>query len=212
SQIEFMRFRPDWGSFQWLPTFVSIPGLDGAGMIRSAVAGGAPAEEFTAPEQVLAVAAMDEGPAKLFHIDLSGDERQITEVGELEGSDPRRLRCDLESGMCAVSDFSGSRITILRWDGSSAPGITDATAEGAIAKGPVGIDVFGRRIVSAGFDDNRYSILEVDEAGKIVSVTTKDLPEGCTKPGHAKFLRDATNTVVVSCWERTRIAVIPQAF
>lgn len=212
SQIEFMRFRPDWESFQWLPISLTIPALDGAGMIRSAAAGGVPAEEFTAPEQVLAVAAMNEGAGKLFHIDLSGEEPQITEVGELEGSDPRRLRCDLESGICAVSDFSGSRITILLWDGSGAPTIAGSTEAGAIAKGPVGIDVHGRRIVSVGFDDDRYSIIEVDEAGKIVSVTTKDLPEGCTKPGHAKFLRDTKNSVVVSCWESTGIAVIPEAF
>src|SRR5690606_11201714 len=122
--------------------------------------GGVPAEEFAPPEQVLAVAAMNEGAGKAFHIDLSGEEPQITEVGELAGSDPRRLRCDLESGVCAVSDYSGSRITILSWDGTGAPTITDATAEGAIAKGPVGLDVFGRRIVSAGFEDNRYSIIE----------------------------------------------------
>jgi|GEM_PF-6479934 len=212
SQIEFMRFRPDWESFQWLPTFVTIPALDGAGVIRSAVAGGAPAEEFAPPTEIIAVAAMNEGAAKLFHIDLSGATPQFTEVGELPGNDPRRLRCDLQSGICAVSDFTGSRITILRWNGSGIPTIAGSTEVGAIAKGPVGIDVFGHRIVSAGYDDNRYSLIEVDGSGNVVSVKTEELPTGCEKPGHARFLQDANNTVVVSCSESNGIAVVPGVF
>lgn len=212
SQIEFMRFRPDWGSFQWLPTFVTIPALDGAGVIRSAVAGGAPAEEFAPPTEIIAVAAMNEGAAKLFHIDLSGATPQFTEVGELPGSDPRRLRCDLQAGICAVSDFSASRITILRWNGSGLPTIAGSTEVGALAQGPVGIDVLDNRIVSAGYDDNRYSLIEVDGSGNVVSVKTEELPAGCEKPGHARFLQDANNTVVVSCSESNGIAVVPGVF
>lgn len=212
SQLEFIRFSPDRSIFDWVPGAVTIPALSGAGMLKSAVAGGAPAGAFTPPDEVVAVAAMNEGPGKVFHIDLTGAEPAITEVGELVGTDPRRIRCDLGSGICAISDFSGSRITVLLWDGTGVPTIADVTDAGAIADGPVGIDVLGHRIVSVGFNDAQYSIIEVDESGEIVSVKTDALPAGCVKPGHVRFLRDAANTIVASCWDSNGIAVVPEAF
>lgn len=217
--VRFVVFSPAHGYFDCHPDWIAS-GYHVSGQLASAVASGAPYLPFTPPDEALVVSwSYDGGTEKLgllYHVDMdarSEDPEPVgTRVGELSGNDPRRIRCDLGSGICAVSDFAHDLLTIILWDGAGLPTIGEATAAGQIADGPVGIDVFGHRIVTAGFNDDHYTIIEVDGAGGILSTTTSPLPEGCTQPGHAMFLEDGANTVVVSCWGSGGIAYIPNAF
>lgn len=119
----------------------------------------------------------------------------VAVVGPL-GSDPRRVRCDFVSERCAVSDRSDDTVTVIAWDGSTAPSITGTAA---VAAGPVGIDVLGDRIVSAGYDDDHYSVISLETSGSVAGVATTALPGPCNAPGHALFLDDPGNGVIVSC-------------
>ena len=211
--IQFYRYDPAEGYFRFLPGYAGVnatpPGLE------SAVAGVPPAGDMLPPEELLAVGStFDEGV--LYHIDMQAEDPEEYPWGEqagvLGGDDPRRIRCDLEAGVCAVSDFANSLVTVVLWSGTGMPTIAGVTDPGAIGDGPVGLDVFGHRIVVAGFNDDTYSIIEVDEAGDIVSTTTEPLPAGCTQPGHAAFLRDGSNTILVTCWGNGAFARIPGAF
>jgi hypothetical protein len=160
----------------------------------------------------LLVIGVTNGVGVLHYLDLSTDPPADPWISPLTGTNPRRIRCDFDSGVCASTDFAGSRLNVIMWDGESEPVLGGVTAAGALAAGPVGLDVFGRRIVTAGFNDNRYSITEVDENGAILGVTTAPLPEGCSQPGHAMFLRDGSNSIAVTCWGSNGYAVIVNAF
>ena len=209
--IEFFRFKTQGGFFDWVTTTAS--GAQLPSDLRSAIAGVVPATAFTAPDELIAVAGTSGAGGTLYHITaVNSGNPVIGEIGALAGDDPRRIRCDFTSGICAVSDFANSRVTVVLWDGSGAPSIAGSTTAGAIANGPVGIDVFGQRIVTTGYNDGQYSIIEVDQAGTVVSVTTASLPAACTQPGHAIFLRDSANTILASCHGSNGIARVPGAF
>lgn len=122
-----------------------------------------------------------------------------TFVGTLE-NDTRKIRCAIP--ICAVSHFGG-RVTILVWDGITAPRIIDTIPEATHA---AGIDVRAaggdRQILSADFINNTWTLTEVGQNGRIVSSATSPVPEGCTNPGHALFVTDPqTDQVyaVLSC-------------
>ncbi len=211
--VNFFRFDPELGYFDLHSSVIGATHLPGDA--QSAIAGPTPPLSGAPPEEVLVV-GVSEGQGVLFHVDMPNDPDEEfpdhTNVGTLGGDNPRRIRCDFESGVCAVSDFANSLITVVLWNGKGMPTIGGVTAPGAVAAGPVGIDVFGHLIVSAGYNDDHYSIIQVDAAGNVVDVTTKPLPEGCTQPGHATFLRDGANTILVSCHGSTAVARIPNAF
>lgn len=216
--ISFILFDPDRGWFEAHPERIAS-GYHLEGVVTSAVAGGAPTAAFTPPDEALVVTwerVENVRGGRLHHVDMHNEsadvEVEATLVGDLAGADPRRIRCDLDSGICAVSDFTGDLVTIVLWDGTGMPTIAGTTGPGEIADGPVGLDVFGNRVVTAGFNDDHFSVIEVDAAGAILSTTTTPLPAGCTQPGHAMFLRDGGNTIVVSCWGGDGIAYIPNAF
>lgn len=137
----------------------------------------------------------------------------------------RRIRCDFETQLCAISRYGGSsstrRLSFFRWDGESEPRITEdqkwntvTIASHGLAHGPVGIDVMGNRIVTAGYVDNQYSIITVDfnDPDWAFTVVTAPAPAGCTNPGHAMFMRDAANSIVLSCHGSGGVAVVPNAF
>ncbi len=167
------------------------------------------------------------GPGELWFVDrsrqdpLTGTQASATLVGTL-GRDPRRLRCGTEPlngslHLCAISDFRDSTVTLLTWDGMNAPTLGPAIAVG---DGPVGIDVFGHRIVVAGFNDDSYTLLTVNPADPLKpgSATTlkralADTPAvaACTRPGHAVFVRDAARRIAISCNGSNGVAVIPYA-
>lgn len=122
-----------------------------------------------------------------------------TFVGTLE-NDTRKIRCKIP--ICAVSHFSG-RVTILVWDGITAPRIIDAIPETTNA---VGIDVRAaggdREILSTDFVNNNWTLTRVGPTGQILSSATRPVPEGCTNPGHALFVTDPQTdqlSAVLSC-------------
>jgi hypothetical protein len=208
--IEFVRFDPSKGYHDLLTDFVGVthtpPGL------QTVYANGVPTDPAALPEEMLAI-GNDGTSGVLYHIEtVSGPDPVHTEIGTLAGDNPRRLRCDLGSGICAVSDFANSLVNVILWSGTGTPTIGGSTTAGQIASGPVGLDVYGNYIVTAGYNDDSYSILEVDGSGNVVNATTTALPAGCSSPGHAVFLRDAANTVLVSCNASQAIVRIPNAF
>ena len=155
-----------------------------------------------AGDQLLVVGRRVDSTLHLLHVTLDamvGLSTQavasVSVVGPL-GSDPRRVRCDFASERCGVSDRTDNTVTVVDWDGSGAPSIT-ATAD--VAAGPVGIDVLGDRIVSAGYDDDRYSVISLAANGSVAGISTSNLPADCTFPGHALFLDDPGNAVIVTC-------------
>ncbi len=215
--IRYELFDPDLGWFDGHPIWIAGPHVPGTH--TSAVSGPASGVTFTPPAALLATAWEWVGSTKTgrlhyvaTHSDDPNTDPEGTLVGDLAGSDPRRIRCDLDSGICGITDFSGSLVTIVTWDGLTLPTITDVTTAGQVASGPVGLDVYGHFIVTAGYNDDQYSIIEVDDAGAIVNVTTQALPAGCSAPGHAMFLRDGANTILISCNASQAIVRIPNAF
>ena len=131
------------------------------------------------------------------------------------GSDPRRLRWDPDSGLVALSDFTDSQIYLWMWDGSGTPTHIDTVD---VCSGPVGIDVDGDKVVCAGFNDDKFSIIDVDLNGLAVrSVSTQAIPftspyGGNLRPGHAVFLRDGNRSVLFSMWEACGMAILPAAY
>ncbi|MBE0546188.1 MAG: cadherin-like domain-containing protein [Rubrivivax sp.] len=189
--------------------------------IQATAIGNADASRF------LVAGSNTSGPGELWFVDrsrqdpLTGTRAQATLVGTL-GRDPRRLRCGTEPlngslHLCAISDFRDSTVTLLSWDGMNAPTLGPAIAVG---DGPVGIDVFGHRIVVAGFNDDSYTLLTVNPADPLNAggVTTlrralANTPAvaACTRPGHAVFVGDAERRIAISCNGSNGVAVIPQA-
>ena len=167
------------------------------------------------------------GPGELWFVDrssqdpLTGTQASATLVGTL-GSDPRRLRCGTAPlngalHLCAISDFQDSTVTLLTWDGMNAPTLGPTIAVG---DGPVGIDVYGHRIVVAGFNDDSYTLLTVNPADPLlpggVTVLKRVLADtpavaACTRPGHAVFVGDAARRIAISCNGSNGVAVIPYA-
>lgn len=150
--------------------------------------------------QILAVVARGEpsGPGQLWWgnpAELDGG----AFIGTLE-NDTRKIRCEIP--ICAVSHFSG-RVTIVVWDGITAPRIVDAIPEATHA---VGIDVRAaggdREILSTDFVNNTWTLTRVGQTGRVLSSAKRPAPEGCTHPGHALFVTDPQTdrvSAVLSC-------------
>ena len=100
-------------------------------------------------------------------------------------------------------------LTTIKWDGVSLPTIVDTADVGVL---PVGIDVFGLLVASAGFNDDTFSITTLDTDGLVLAVDTQAVPAGCTDPGHALFLESSNNAVIVSCNGSDSFAYIPNAY
>jgi hypothetical protein len=140
----------------------------------------------------------------LLHVTLDGPVGLRTQAASVAtvvnvaalGSDPRRIRCDLAAERCAVADFTDSTLTVVSWDGSGAPAVV---GNANVASGPVGIGVLGDHIVSAGFNDDQFSVVTLNGDGSVAGVSTTALPDDCDKPGHAVFLDDPGNAALVSC-------------
>lgn len=155
----------------------------------------------------------EDGAGVLYFTDFSDPPNLVADrIADLAGDNPRRIRCDYSSGLCAISDFANSLITIVQWDGVTAPTVMDVTTSGSIADGPVGLDVYGQRVVAAGFNDDQYTIIRLNADGTIASTSVSPLTAECSQPGHAMFLRDSKNTVLVSCWASAGVARIENAF
>ncbi|MDJ0869262.1 MAG: right-handed parallel beta-helix repeat-containing protein [Myxococcota bacterium] len=146
----------------------------------------------------------------LYLLDLAAPRgTAATEVGQV-GRSPRRLRC--ASGLCAVSDFALDRLTLIAWDGGANASILGDIAS---SQGPLGIDVRPANgavsIASAGFFDQTVRVTDVTTAGRVLADVALAAPEGCVDPAYAIWLRDAAQSVAVSCNGSDAIAVIPSA-
>jgi hypothetical protein len=148
-----------------------------------------------AGEVLLAVEAGS--PSTLWRIRTDRADPALPESGPVGmlGDFARRVRCDLSSGVCAVSNFDSDTVTLLAWDGAGVPEILETVD---VAAGPIGLDVSGDQVVVAGFYDGRVAVIRRDAEGMPV-VDFHELPEGCASPTHAVFLRDRFDSVAVSC-------------
>ncbi len=188
----------DFGGGQIFPsTETALNNFTGAGTPISAFA-------FPAQTRILAVTAGS--PGKL----VIGDPAQfflaVTVVGNV-GNDPRRIRC--LGSVCAVSNFGSDSLTLATWDGATNVAIT---ATQAVGDGPIGIDLAqaGPNVIvaSTGFNDSTYTLTTVAPDGSVVSSETLPAPAGCDQPGHALWLGDAQQSLVLSCFGSDAIAVI----
>lgn len=150
----------------------------------------------------------------LVMVDKKGTETFVAGLG----SDPRRMRWDASLGIGGVSDFTDGTVTVFSWDGSATLPTVISTVN--VGDGPVGIDVLGSRIVSAGFNDDTYSMIEVDpQQLSISSVTTTAIPfqshKGATEPlmpGHAFFVGDTNNSIGITFFEADAMGFLPFQF
>ncbi|MCA9320375.1 MAG: hypothetical protein KDB53_06560 [Planctomycetes bacterium] len=127
------------------------------------------------------------------------------------GQNPRRVRWDPSSGIGAISDLTDDTITIFSWDGQNTPVLTDVVSVGS---GPVGLDIMGSLICCAGFNDDTYTVITVDASGMATNVDISPSPFGTSAqaPGHAVFLGDANNTIVISYNASGVVGLIPNAY
>jgi|GEM_PF-1966459 len=142
--------------------------------------------------------ATDGSPGQLYlHNRTPGTPARL--IGAL-GNTPRRLRCS--GNVCVVSNFASNDLTIATWDA-----LTDSvtiTATVPVGAGPIGIDLLDLpggdvAIVSTGFSDNTFSVTVVTQQGQLVSNATMSVDAGCGSPGHAVWLRDSGNDVLITC-------------
>lgn len=131
------------------------------------------------------------------------------------GQNSQKLVCDSATGLCAVSNcsFPSNFVGVYRWQGG--PAVTVGPRVASTLDCAFALDVFGNRIVVAGFNDNQYAVGTVDFNNGLNTVFTapRALPAGCRSPNSITFQRDAQNTVVVACGGATPgVAVIPGAY
>jgi hypothetical protein len=165
-----------------------------------------PISAFAFPAMTRIVAVTSGTPGKL----VIGDPAQfflaVVVVGDV-GDDPRRIRC-LDT-VCAVSNFGSDSLTLATWDGATNLAITDTQAVG---DGPIGIDLRALpggnvAVASTGFNDSTYAITVVSSAGAVVASVSLPAPAGCVQPGHALWLGDAQQHLVLSCFGSDALAV-----
>ncbi len=152
------------------------------------------------------VAVTDGAPGHLYVHDRSSTGAAATQIGAV-GDGPRRVRVLGEIGV--VSNFSGGSLTIFTWDQADNLAIT---ATIPVGDGPIGIDLVARpggevAIVSTGFNDDSWSMTVVDATGALVSNIKHDLPGGAEAPGHAIFLAENGNQVLISCNATNNVVV-----
>jgi hypothetical protein len=146
---------------------------------------------------------------------MTPEEQSATRIADM-GNDARKVRCvedDSPSGnlVCAVSVFGDNQLSLLNWDGATAPttaGVVD------VGDGPVGIDLQRLSngnigIVSTGFNDNTITEIEAKHDGSVVNSRTYAAPEGCQSPGHAIYVQDAEGVKVVgTCYDSKAYFII----
>jgi len=137
--------------------------------------------------------------SKLYLWRDSGSGFVAGEIGTV-GDDPRRIR--LLGDIAVVTSFVSSEIAIVHWDGA---GVANITATQAVGDGPVGVDLLERAgggvyALTTGFNDDTYTITEIDAAGAVIASTTTDLPPECSQPAHGAWIGDSNESLIISCF------------
>jgi len=167
-----------------------------------------PISAYRFGDSLFTLVAMDGEPGELILVerDPGGALTTLTLLGALENG-PRRVRC--APGACAVSNFASDSLSIATWDGA---GTAAVVGHVAVGDGPVGISArpFGANVLvaSTGFFDDSIWLTEIAQDGSVVSNTSLAAPTGCTQPGHALWLRDADESLVVTCNGSSAYAVL----
>ncbi len=188
-QVNQLAWNEGWGSYEQSGR-IQGGDLPGAGSPASAVGS-------EADGSMLVATGGTPGELWLWHDSGSGFE--ATDLGDA-GHTPRRLRA--LNGIAVLSNFGSGTITILTWDGAGSAAIT---ATQAVGDGPVGVDLLERAgggvyAITTGWNDNSYTITEIDGAGAVVNSTTTVLPAGHLQPAHGAWLHDIDESFVVSCF------------
>ena len=144
------------------------------------------------------------GHAWLWHDD--GRSFTATDLGEV-GSTPRRIRT--LNGIAVASSFGDGTISVFTWDGA---GAAAKTATQVVGDGPVGVDLLARAgggvyAITTGWNDNTYTITEIDAAGAVIVSETENLPGGAAQPAHGAWLHDEEESFAVSCYGSGHIFV-----
>ena len=137
-------------------------------------------------------------PGKVYYHDMVIPTDPAVAVADA-GNSPRRLRT--LGDLVFISNFESDNLTVLSW---TLPGTITPIANVDVGDGPVGIDAMelpngNIGVVSAGFNDNTYTLSIFDQAGSLISNATTNLPAGSTAPGHAAWLRGGETHFAVSC-------------
>ncbi len=192
----------DFGGGQLYPsTAIALNNFTGAGT---------PISAFAFPSLTRIALVTSGTPGKLALGNPAQSFLAVTVVGDV-GNDPRRIRC-LDT-VCAVSNFGSDSLTLATWDGATNLAITDTQP---VSDGPIGIDLVplaggNLAIASTGFNDATYSITVASPSGAALVSTTLPVPAGCLQPGHALWLDDVEQHLVISCFGSDNLAVfIPE--
>jgi len=174
--------------------------------LNNFIGAGTPISAFAFPGMARILAVTSGTPGKLAIGDPVNFFLAVTVIGDV-GDDPRRIRC--LGSVCAISNFGSDSLTIATWDGATNVAITDTQAVG---DGPIGIDLRALEggdvlVASTGFGDATYTVTRVSPAGEVVTSATLPAPPGCEQPGHALWLRDAEEHLVLSCFGSDALAV-----
>lgn len=187
--------------------------------VVSAFAG---ANGFTESDPMLVVTEAPDGTGKLWRVDLVGGAAVPTEETDVfVWAGPRRVRCLMPQGVCAVSSFGAGfslgGTTLFTWDGGA--NVEQVPGFSARAGAYLGIDLVpsGSNVamVLPGFNGNDYSVDLLDgSTGEIIETNTYDAPAGCM-PGHAIFRPrtdgGAPTEVLLSCNGSGEVVSVPVA-
>lgn len=192
----------DFGGGQLFPnTAIALNNFTGAGT---------PISAFAFPSLTHIALVTSGTPGKLALGNPAQSFQAVTVVGDV-GNDPRRIRC--HDTVCAVSNFGSDSLTLASWDGAANLAITGTQPVG---DGPIGIDLItleggNLAIASTGFNDATYSITVTSPSGAVLASSTLPVPDGCVQPGHALWLDDAEQHLVISCFGSDNLAVFVPA-
>ncbi len=153
------------------------------------------------------IAITDGTPGKMYSQNLDNLVNPATYIADL-GDSPRRVRS--LGNVVAISNHDSNTLTIGTW---SQTGEVEITATVPVGDGPVGIDLLelsggNIAIVSTGLRDDTCWVTVVSPAAELVSNRELPLPDGILGPGHAIWLRNPGNQILVSGNETDNLAVL----
>ncbi len=124
-------------------------------------------------------------PGELWYGNINS--QKGTKVGSV-GNSSRRLRC--VNGLCFVTNYASNTLSVIKWPNSSQK--PDILYNVPVGNGPVGIHLGIDKdstihILTTGFNDNTYTITQVEPDGTLKSNKTTTLTN-CNNPGHASFI------------------------